>query len=345
MLNPNNESKAPLVFESAGKVFRPDACEALKEAAKQGEVEVSGWARGKYPGIKIPGSILPGIRSIGTWDAQKKQGWSLGEHCNEGLEITYLSRGSLSFSSSGHTTLLRPTDMTVTAPWLVHEVGLPVVETSRLAWVILDVGVRRPNENWIWPDWIILSPSEKSALSNTIQNGDRAVWPGGYLSSTFESIISLLETGQPDINETDAKILINTLMLELSRNIGKGNHPKRSRNRSQETVRLFLARLHEHVEFPWPVQEMADQCGVSRGTFIASCREILNQTPHAYLMQLRLQRACSMLETDHGLSLTDIAMKLGFSSSAHFSSAFRKEFGMAPSEFRQEKSKSLLAAE
>lgn len=335
LVESDKKTIAPLVFEDAGKVFRPDACEPLKQAADRGEVELQGWARGNYPGLRIPDDVLPGVRSIGVWDAHKRQSWSLGEHCNEGLEISYLSRGQLSYASSGTQTLLHSEDMTVTAPWLVHEVGLPNVEASRLVWIILDVGVRRPNQKWVWPNWVILTEKEKEQLSDVIQNSDRTVWPGRALASVFDDVIGILQTGSPESSESDAKIVINSLLLRLVRAVGREcETPHERRDKVQETVRLFLNRLEEHIDYPWRVDEMAKQCGIPRGAFITNCSILLNRTPHAHLMRLRIKRACRLLEAADQKTLTDMAMECGFSSSAHFSSAFRKEFGQTPSSYR-----------
>lgn len=60
------------------------------------------------------------------------------------------------------------------------------------------------------------------------------------------------------------------------------------------------------------------------------------QTPHRYLLELRLSSAQSML-MDPALPLTDIALACGFSSHAHLSTAFRSRFGAAPSAYRRDR--------
>ena len=325
---------APLVFENAGRVFLPDTCEPLKKAAEQGKVDLWGWSQGNYPGLRLPDGILPGILSLGAWDAHARQGWSLGEHCNEGLEITFLSRGQLSFRCAGTRTMLQPGDVTVTAPWLEHEVGLPQVEPSRLIWVILDVGVRRPNQDWQWPEWVLLSEAERKRVSHVVQNSDRTVWNGQTLARSFEALFDLLVTGDPVTSETDAKIQLNTVLMRLVRALANETESVALRDGVQETIRLFLQRLEEHIDYPWRVDEMARQCGVSRVAFIDHSRKLLNRTPHAHLTHLRLRRARSLLIDEPETNMTQIAMLCGFSSSAHFSSAFRKAFGLSPTDFR-----------
>ncbi len=338
MLNINDnkrKSKAPLIFEDAGKIFRADSCEPLKKANRDNEIAVCGLARGNYPGRPLPADCLPGIRSLGMWDAKAPQSWGLGKHCNEGLEISFLSHGNLSFASPGHQQLLIPGDVTVTAPWLVHEVGLPCVEPSRLIWIILDVGVRRPNQRWTWPDWVLLSDFEKDRLARILQNDDRTVWHNRSLAPAFEKLAMHLSSQDVHTIETDVKIQLNTILLDVVRTVvSEQSEMMTSRDQSLETVRLFLARLEEHIDYPWRIEDMAKQCGMSRGTFIQRCRELMNCTPHAFILQLRLRKASELLTTRNDFNLTEIALQCGFSSSAHFSSTFKKSKRMTPTEYR-----------
>jgi len=55
---------------------------------------------------------------------------------------------------------------------------------------------------------------------------------------------------------------------------------------------------------------------------------------HRYLTQLRLRASMERL-AEGASDLTALALELGFSSHSHFTDAFRREFGKAPSEIRK----------
>jgi AraC family transcriptional regulator len=57
--------------------------------------------------------------------------------------------------------------------------------------------------------------------------------------------------------------------------------------------------------------------------------------PHAYVMERRLQVARELLINHPELSIEQITVRLGFSSSSHFSSAFRRWSGLTPTNFRR----------
>lgn len=331
----SDRATAPLVFENAGRVFRPDTCEPLKEASRQGRIGLAGWARGSYPGSQMPRHVLPGVRSIGVWSANREQDWSLGEHCNEGLELTFCLRGTIDIAVGGARQRLEANDVMVTAPWRPHEIGIPTVTSSLLVWFIIDLEVRRPNQTWSWPDWIILSPEERGRIAQVAQHSDQAVWSAPRLAPAFDEIKHLVETGNAEADDTLMRIHLNFILLQFANLLAStGATEVIRRDRTTETVRLFIDRLDEHLSFAWKINDMAKQCGVSRDVFFQKCREVTNCTPHVYLLQRRLQEAARLLREDCAASLTDIAMLCGFSSSAHFSSAFRQEFEISPSQYR-----------
>ncbi|MBB6260714.1 AraC family transcriptional regulator [Paenochrobactrum gallinarii] len=82
------------------------------------------------------------------------------------------------------------------------------------------------------------------------------------------------------------------------------------------------------------VTSMANFLGVSPGHFLTSFRESFGQTPHQYLLMLRLNEAERRLqETDE--SLADIADKIGFSSQSHMTTALKKNRSTTPGELRR----------
>ena len=134
----------PSVFRQPDSVMYADNCKELQAAARRGEVELHAWTRGSYPGTSL-GERLPGIRTVGFWDARHGQSWGLGRHCNEGFKIAYLARGSLDLVVDERTYALKQGQFIVIRPWQLHSIGNPNVGPSRLLWIILDAGLRRPH--------------------------------------------------------------------------------------------------------------------------------------------------------------------------------------------------------
>ena len=83
------------------------------------------------------------------------------------------------------------------------------------------------------------------------------------------------------------------------------------------------------------VPQMCEGLGVSRSVLFGRCRSLLGTTPATFLRRLRLERAQALIR-EGGRSMTDISYAVGFNDPHYFSKIFKKEFGITPSEFKQQ---------
>jgi AraC family transcriptional regulator len=86
------------------------------------------------------------------------------------------------------------------------------------------------------------------------------------------------------------------------------------------------------------VSTLAEAIGLDAAAFSRRFQNTTNQSPYAWFMQLRVERA-KLLLADENLALSDIALELGFSSQSHFTEAFRRRVGVAPGHWRCERAK------
>lgn len=100
--------------------------------------------------------------------------------------------------------------------------------------------------------------------------------------------------------------------------------------------RLCRARdlVHERCSEPLTVAQLARTAGVSRYHFLRLFRDGFGETPHQYLVRVRLERARKLLAAD-AASVTEVCMEVGFSSLGSFSALFAKRVGLPPSGYRK----------
>jgi len=80
------------------------------------------------------------------------------------------------------------------------------------------------------------------------------------------------------------------------------------------------------------LDDLARLCGLSRFQFLRRFTHSAGLTPHAWLVRLRLERACAALATAQG-SVAQVAADVGFYDQSHFNRAFRTAYGAPPSAY------------
>jgi AraC family transcriptional regulator len=99
-------------------------------------------------------------------------------------------------------------------------------------------------------------------------------------------------------------------------------------------LRRVLERMQADLRANLNLATLAAESGYSRAHFLRTFRAATGQTPHQYLMELRLSKAQALISKT-SMPLIDIAAACGFSSHAHLTTAFRSRFGSSPSTYRR----------
>ncbi|NML31567.1 AraC family transcriptional regulator [Paraburkholderia antibiotica] len=101
--------------------------------------------------------------------------------------------------------------------------------------------------------------------------------------------------------------------------------------------RLDFARidrwLRAHLSEPLRIADLAAHCGFGMRRFHQLFIDAFGETPHRYLQRLRLDTSLTLL-ADPRLSLTDIALEIGFGDQSAYTHAFTRRFGLAPGQWR-----------
>jgi AraC family transcriptional regulator len=125
----------------------------------------------------------------------------------------------------------------------------------------------------------------------------------------------------------------------LSRTVASAARAWDLSRKSSESTQGDLAEAAKTVlarDFREPVSldQVARRAGSSVFHLCRTFRRHTGSTLHGYRNQLRLRTALERVAAPAS-DLTDLALDLGYSSHSHFTAAFRKAFGMAPSTFRR----------
>jgi len=84
---------------------------------------------------------------------------------------------------------------------------------------------------------------------------------------------------------------------------------------------------------PLGVDDLARVAGLSRAHFSREFRRAFGESPHAYLLTRRLERAAALLRsTDR--SVIEICLSVGLRSVGSFTTSFTRTYGMSPTAYR-----------
>lgn len=327
----------PTVFREPGALLYAGNCKDLLDASLDGKVTLSAWTRRGYPGRDL-GDALPQVCSVGGWDATRPQDWGLKLHCNEGVKIAYLQRGTLTLVLDGEKHVLTAGQMFVVRPWQLHAMGDPHVEPSQIVWTLFDMGTRRPHDQWQWPDWLAWPERDRDSLTRFLSRNEQPFYQASKgVAQAFEDIAAIVAGNQIERDELKLRLAISMMMLQFKLQLEtEGPVLDSALAESRRTVAIFLDRLKLALGEKWTLENMAAECNLSRTRFTEHCLALTNTSPVRYLQALRLDGARNLLEREPDMSVTEVAYECGFSSSQYFSTSFRKRFGMSPQATRRE---------
>jgi AraC family transcriptional regulator len=100
-------------------------------------------------------------------------------------------------------------------------------------------------------------------------------------------------------------------------------------------LRRVTELVHARIEDDLTLDEMAESAGLSPAHFSRMFRKSTGESPHRFVLRHRVERAKEMLCTAEG-RVMDVAVACGFKTQQHFARAFRRMYGVSPTEYRQE---------
>jgi len=101
----------------------------------------------------------------------------------------------------------------------------------------------------------------------------------------------------------------------------------------QRVIEAVIDRIRGSLSEPWPVSRLVAETGLCETLLRREFRRVAGLSPAQFILQARLHAAVLLIQ--EGIySLSGIADQLHFSSAFHLSAAFKKHYGVSPSQWR-----------
>ncbi len=150
------------------------------------------------------------------------------------------------------------------------------------------------------------------------------------LEQTMLTLFQAAQNGVPDLYAETAVefIAAHTLMQHGSL------PPTPTFGNDDQRIRRARTFLRENLHLPLTLAEIASEASMSRYHFVGVFQAQTGETPYRYLSGLRIERAKHQLQ-HASATISEIAGQCGFTSSAYFSTVFRRQTGYTPSAYRR----------
>ena len=96
--------------------------------------------------------------------------------------------------------------------------------------------------------------------------------------------------------------------------------------------------INEHLsDSDFNVELLTKEVGISRAQLHRKMKEITGLPISEFIRNIRLEQAVRLLK-EQKINVTQVAYTVGFSNLAHFSTVFRKQYGVSPTEYIEQNS-------
>ena len=148
---------------------------------------------------------------------------------------------------------------------------------------------------------------------------------------SIHTLLQLMVEASENANQVMLKGVSYTLLGMAMERIGL----KTAKGNAQtEMIRDILKYIHEHIDQPLNIRDVAGAFGYSESRFSHLFQERLKRTMHDYVRQLRCQQAAQLLRESE-MPVSEIALSKGFESLQTFYRSFRHCYGMTPAGYRK----------
>ena len=265
--------------------------------------------------------LLPRIRMrniIGYYYRVRTPGYQFKGEKHDFFELTYVDTGVLQTEVDGVAYTVGEKELIIYGPGQFHSQSTGNQSVSY-------VTVMFSMEN-ISPD---LPEDWYSILTNRVFPYNKKVY------NLIKALVQESTTGAP-YTDSLMHCLLTETVIRLLQGVytAPSAHPSSvvRQNYQEEQFDRILAYIESKIYEPLTVADVCQQFSLSRSTLQLLFKNTVNQSPKKYISDLKLERSCQMLR-ENKYTISEISLKLGYSSIHYFSNAFNQKYHISPSEY------------
>ena len=256
---------------------------------------------------------------------------SLKKETSSFLRFYYVVDGRFDWIVEDQHHILYPGDLAVVLPGQCFGGEKGFLDIGTVSWMHLELQQLEENGKIILGKWSRLADHETRTIGRILLLNNCSVLSkvkeAGNVFQIMHNEFLNQEVGyMARINQ-----LIDELFILIARQLTRQNNSRRD---FPQTFMKLEQSLRENLSHQWTVEEMAGLVGLGTTAFSEKVKRYTGFSPLNYLINIRISEAIKLLKRPE-VHVTDIALDVGFYSSQHFATTFKKLTGYTPSEFRK----------
>ncbi len=164
------------------------------------------------------------------------------------------------------------------------------------------------------------------------QDGIQVLWPSEDKIMKWFEQLEFLSTKPCMDSDVESSEILYQLLCELLKS--KNRNTSHAVYTAKESIELAAMYMREHYQEEISIEKISERYHVSKYYFIRLFKEQYGQTPHEYLVNIRVSNSKKLLVTT-SLSMEKIANAVGFKDSNTYIKVFKKKVNQTPAKFRK----------
>lgn len=248
----------------------------------------------------------------------------LHEHNSKSMEIGYLSSGLQTYTVAGTLFNMRPGDAMIVKPGQTHSSAGRRAQKGTFHWIKLQAPLKCKSLLGFRGEYATRLTAALHGISVPRFRVSRVT------GEHFDRVIDMIGT-ENSSGRDELAILLEVVAL-ISEIIRGGTQSSITGHDSlEQRVRAYALK---HIEEAIDIGCIADFLGLSRSWFKRKFRLETSLSPFDFVMRIKMEIAELRLLNEPDMNVTQLALSLGFSTSQHFATVFKRYAGMTPLEVR-----------
>ena len=278
---------------------------------------------GERVGIDSAALGIPEVVIIGHYHYSRSR-QPLQEHLHkDAFEVSVLESGTQTYVIGPTRHIMTGGDVFITQPAEIHSTGAEPENKGHMFWV--QFRTLKTGESFLG-----LSPQDSRSLMRRFESlRSHRFRNGKLLIPTFERIFAAYDDKHNPLRTANLRNLLLRLALDI---IAVAEHQVEPSN--TVGIRNAIHHIEQNRTVLPTVAQLAKIAGMSESYFKIMFKRETGIPPVEYAMWRRIETAKHLLSTS-SVPVTRLAMDLGFATSQHFATAFKRLIGITPRAFRQ----------